>query len=119
LRAVYVVLNEGYVLTYGSRAAAGWLYAAGALGWLSAGYLTLRRAARPARSDLLAMATGAAIVLAWTWLFQTHTTLHKFWMVRMMLVPLSLGWGAAAWQWITPAARDAGGVRRAPAAGTS
>jgi hypothetical protein len=34
--------------------------------------------------------------------FQTHTTIHKWWMVRMLLVPLSLGWGALAWQLLTP-----------------
>jgi hypothetical protein len=53
------------------------------------------------------MAAGVGIVLAWTWLFQTHTTLHKFWMVRMTLVPLSLGWGALAWL-LTSAAGDRG-----------
>src|SRR5204863_4573349 len=111
LRAIYVVLGEGYVLTYGSQSAAIWLYAAGALAWLSAGYVTLRRAARWASSDLLAMAAGASIVVAWTWLFQTHTTLHKFWMVRMMLVPLSMGWAVLGWQLIThPAERGSGQI---------
>lgn len=113
LRAIYVVLGQGYVLTYGSRSAAIWLYAAGALAWLGAGYVTLRRAARWASSDWLAMAAGASIVVAWTWLFQTHTTLHKFWMVRMMLVPLSMGWGVLAWQLIThPAEIGSGQVGR-------
>jgi hypothetical protein len=91
---------------YGSRPAAVLLYAAGALAWLTAAYLAFRRPARWASSDLLALAAGAGIVVVWTWSFQTHTTLHKFWMVRMLLVPLSMGWGALAWQLITNPIRD-------------
>lgn len=106
LKAIWVVLGEGYVLTYGSRPAAALLYAAGALAWLTAGYLAFRRPARGASSDLLALAAGGGIVVVWTWTFQTHTTLHKFWMVRMLLVPLSMGWGALAWQLITHRVRD-------------
>jgi hypothetical protein len=100
LKSLYVVLGEGYILTYGSRPAAVILYSAGALAWLSAGYLAFRRPAGWPWSDFLAFAAGASIVVAWTWSFQTHTTLHKFWMVRMLIVPLSLGWGALAWQLI-------------------
>jgi len=115
LRAIYVVVGEGYVLTYGSRSAAVALYAAGALAWISAAYVAFRRAARSSSSDLLAMAAGAAIVVAWTLAFQTHTTIHKFWMVRMMLVPLSMGWGALAWQLIATPAGDQASAARAPA----
>jgi hypothetical protein len=110
LRAIYVVVGEGYVLTYGSKSAAVVLYAAGAIAWLSAAYVAFRRAAWSASSDLLAMAAGVAIVVAWTLAFQTHTTIHKFWMVRMMLVPLSMGWGALAWQLV---ATPSGGQGRA------
>jgi hypothetical protein len=101
LKAIYVVLGEGYVLTYGSRPAAVLLYAAGVLAWLTAGYLAFRRPARRASSDLLALAAGVGIVVVWTLTFQTHTTIHKFWMVRMLIVPLSMGWGALAWQLVT------------------
>jgi len=106
LKAISVVLGQGYILTYGIRTAALFLYAAGGLAWVTAGYLAFRRRARWASSDLLAMAAGAAIIVAWTLSFQTHTTLHKFWMVRMLLVPLSLGWGALAWQLITNPVRE-------------
>jgi len=105
LRALYVVLGEGYVLTYGSHGAALLLYAAGGAAWAAAAYRTWRSSNRWATSDLLAMAAGPAIVIAWALVFQTHTTLHKFWMVRMALVPLSMGWGALGWQLIA----DAGG----------
>jgi len=101
LKAVYAVLSEGYVLTYGSRPGAIALYAASALAGLAAGYLTFRRRVPWALSDFLGFAAGVAIILAWIWTFQTHTTIHRWWMVRMLIVPLSLGWGALAWQLIT------------------
>ncbi len=100
LKAVYAVLSQGYVLAYGSRAGAIALYAASALAWVAAGYVTVRRRARWAWSDFLGFGAGVAIILAWTLSFQTHTTIHKWWMVRMLIVPLSLGWGALAWQLI-------------------
>jgi hypothetical protein len=98
IRALYVVLGEGYVLTYGSRGAALLLYAAGGIAWAAATFLTWRRSTWWATSDLLAMAAGTVIVIGWALVFQTHTTLHKFWMVRMALVPLSMGWAALGWQ---------------------
>jgi hypothetical protein len=114
LKAIYVVLGEGYVLTYGSKPAALLLYGAGVLAWLTAGYLAFRRAGHWAWSDLLAMAAGAGIVAAWALLFQTHTTLHKFWMVRMLIVPLSMGWGAVAWQLATSPVRGRASSSWAP-----
>lgn len=109
LKAIYALLGQGYVLAYGSRTGALALYAASVLSWAAAGYLALRKPARGARSDLLAFAAGGAVVLAWVCAFQTHTTIHKWWMVRMLIVPLSFGWGAVAWQLI----RSAGGDRPA------
>jgi hypothetical protein len=106
IRALWVVLGEGYVLTYGSHGAALLLYAAGGVAWAAAAFLTWRSSTRWATSDLLAMAAGTGIVIGWAWLFQTHTTLHKFWMVRMALVPLSMGWGALGWQLMTSAGRQ-------------
>ena len=101
LKSFYVVLKEGANLTYGSRPGAVLLYAAAGLAWLAAGYLAFRRSVQSARSDFLALAAGASLIVLWTWTFQTHTTIHKFWMVRMLLVPLSLAWGGLAWQLIT------------------
>jgi hypothetical protein len=100
LKAVRALLGEGYILAYGSRQGAIALYAASALAWFAAGYLALRTRTRRASSDFLAFAAGAGIILAWICAVQTHTMLHKFWMVRMLIVPLSLGWGAVAWQLI-------------------
>jgi hypothetical protein len=101
LKSLYVLVGEGYVLTYGSHTGAVFLYAASALSWLAAGWVSLTRRHSVPVSDFLGFAAGAAIVVAWTLAFQTHTTIHKWWMVRMLLVPLSLGWGALAWQLLT------------------
>ena len=100
LKSFYVVLGEGYVLTYGSRSAALALYATAGLAWLAGAFFAFRNPVRWARSDFLACAAGTAIIVLWTWTFQTHTTLHKFWMVRMLLVTLAFAWGGLAWQLI-------------------
>ncbi len=107
LKALYTVLTQGYVLVYGSHAGAIALYAASVLAWLVAGCLALRRRVQGAVSDFLGFTAGPVIILAWALTFQSHTTIHKWWMVRMLLVPLSLGWGALLWQWLRPADRSA------------
>jgi hypothetical protein len=96
-KAIYALLGEGYVLAYGSPAGALALYAASVLAWSAAVWLAFRRRAPEARSDLLALAAASGVWLVWACAFQTHTTIHKWWMVRMLLVPLSFGWGAVAW----------------------
>jgi hypothetical protein len=101
LKSLYVLLGEGYVLTYGSHTGAVFLYAASAMSWLAAGWVSMARRHSAPVSDLLGLAAGPAIVVGWALAFQTHTTIHKWWMVRMLLVPLSLGWGALAWQLLT------------------
>ena len=110
------MLTQGYVLTYGSHTGAVALYAASALAWLVAGWLAVSRQTQWAVSDFLGFAAGGAIVLAWALAFQTHSTIHKWWMVRMLLVPLAFGWGGLAWQLLAPAARQAAAVRPKPAA---
>ena len=97
LKAIYALLGEGYILAYGSHAGALALYAASVLAWGAAVWLALRRRTPEARNDLLALAAASGIWLVWACAFQTHTTIHKWWMVRMLLVPLSFGWGAVAW----------------------
>jgi hypothetical protein len=99
-KAVEAVLSQGYVLAYGSHTGAIVLYAASVLAWVAAGFIAVRRRVRWAASDLLGFAAGGAIVLAWILAFQTHSTIHKWWMVRTLLVPLSFGWSALAWQLI-------------------
>ena len=101
LKALHALLTQGYVLTYGSHNAALGLYATSALTWLAGGWLALRGRQRYAVHDLLGFGAGVAIIVAWALAFQTHTTIHKWWMVRMLIVPLAFGWGALAWQLFT------------------
>lgn len=113
LKAIYALLGQGYILTYGSHLAALVLYAVVGLSWIVAGYLALRRPEQWARSDWLAFAAGGAVVLAWACTFQTHTTIHRWWMVRMLIVPISFGWGALAWQLMRGGTNDRHHLARA------
>jgi VIT1/CCC1 family predicted Fe2+/Mn2+ transporter len=45
-------------------------------------------------SDWLALAAGAMIVVLWVLLLQTHTSYHARFMVRILVVPLALGFAA-------------------------
>jgi hypothetical protein len=42
----------------------------------------------------LACVAGAAIVVAWVAVFPAHSFGHGWFMVRMMLAPIALGWAA-------------------------
>ena len=84
----------GKVLTYGSDLASRILFLGSALAWSGAALLAWRSrsAARP--GAFLACAAGATIIVAWVAVFPTHTFGHGWFMVRMMLAPLALGWVA-------------------------
>lgn len=95
--------RKGVALTYGSAAGGYVLFLLSTLAWIAATGLALTRVLRrpPSRaplSDLLALLGGAAIVLAWIFLFQHHTFIHAFMMVRISIVPIALGWAALVWQ---------------------
>jgi hypothetical protein len=106
-KSLYVVLAEGDHLTYGSRPAALVVGQATALAWLIAGSLAFR-ARNNAPSDFLAFVAGAGVVVAWVVAFQTHTNVHAFRMVRMLIVPIALGWVALAWQLLMARGRRRG-----------
>jgi hypothetical protein len=91
------LLRQGPVLTYGSESGALLLYAGAALTWLTAGGLALRRRGIRPLSDLLAFAVGAAAMPLWVLLFPTHTVVHSWLNVRLLIVPISLGLAAVAW----------------------
>ena len=87
----------GRFLTYGSVPGAVALFASALLAWVAAGWLAFRSAATRPRSDFLAFAAGASVIVIWTMTFPTHTFWHP-WMVRILIVPIALGWGALLWQ---------------------
>jgi hypothetical protein len=102
------LLRSGGWLTYQSKLAAAALFASAAAAWAAAGWLALRAPAEGgrARSDLLAFAAGAAVISVWIFVLPIHTVRHTPWMVRILLVPMALGWAALIWQWRL--AREAG-----------
>lgn len=90
--------RKGTALTYGSELGANLLFASAVGSWLAAASLAAFRRGRGRPGDLFAALTGALIVVIWILLFQTHTFGHAGFMVRMMIVPISLGWASLAWQ---------------------
>jgi len=106
------LLRQGPVLTWGSESGALLLYAGAALAWLTAGCLALRRPGARPLSDLLAFAVGASAMPLWVLLFPTHTVVHSWLNVRLLILPVSLGFAALAWQLTAPQ----GGVLGEPAA---
>jgi len=101
--------RKGTTLTYGSGIGANVLLASAIGSWLIAAFIAVFRTGNGRLADLFAAATGSLIVVIWILLFQTHTFGHAVFMVRMLIVPISLGWTALAWQlvgrearWIAP-----------------
>ncbi len=90
--------RKGTTLTYGSEVGAQLLFASAVGSWVASALLVALRRRPRSTDDLLAPLTGVLIVIIWIMLFQTHTFGHAVFMVRMMIVPISLGWTAVAWQ---------------------
>ena len=98
LRPLGRLFRRGAVLTYGSPWGLAVLYASVVLSWMASMWLAYRRATRLSWADLLAFVIGAASIPIWTVILQTHTFMHADFMVRILIVPISLGWAAMLWQ---------------------
>lgn len=90
--------RKGTTLTYGSGVGAQLLFASAVGTWMASALLVVLRRRPRSADDLLAPLAGVLIVIIWIMLFQTHTFGHAVFMVRMMIVPISLGWASLAWQ---------------------
>lgn len=88
------VWKWGKVLTYGSDWAARTLFLATALAWIAAALLACRSRSALRPGAFLPCAAGAAVVVAWIAMFPSHTLGHGWFMVRIMLAPIALGWAA-------------------------
>lgn len=93
--------RRAHTLTYGSGRGAQLLIACVALAWGFGAAMVFRKA-DPARravaaSDLLALVVGAAGIIGWVLLLQTHTYFHARFMVRILMAPVALGIAAAVW----------------------
>jgi hypothetical protein len=94
-----VVWKWGKVLTYGSDAAAAALFFATSLAWLGGAFMAWRSKSMAVRSELLVCAMGAGVIIAWITLFPYHTLGHGWFMIRMFLAPIALGWAVLIIGW--------------------
>jgi hypothetical protein len=95
------LLFATHILTYRSILAGVALLACSGMAWLLAGYLALRSKERRQLSDFLAHLVGASGIVVWVLLLPTHTSEHASFMVRMLIVPVSLGW-SVLWAALRP-----------------
>jgi hypothetical protein len=89
-----MIWKWGKVLTYGSDLAARLLLLSNALAWMGALFLAWRSRALARPGAFLPCIAGASIIVAWVAVFPTHSFGHGWFMVRMMLAPIALGWVA-------------------------
>lgn len=82
------------VLAYRSRPGAAALLTLTLLAWALATLRALRSKSSMQRNLFAAHLVGSWAVVAWTILFPEHTRAHAPFMVRMFIVPISLGWSA-------------------------
>ena len=67
------------------------------IAWATAAILALYRGNWRACSDVAAFAVGAAAIVAWVQVLPQHTYEHYEFMVRILIVPITLGWAALIW----------------------
>jgi hypothetical protein len=103
-----MIWKWGKVLTYNSDVAAAALFFTTALAWLGAAFGAWRSKSVALRSEFLVCLLGAGVIIAWIAVFPYHTLGHGWFMIRMMLAPIALGWTVLiiAWQHQRSAARD-------------
>jgi len=91
-----MIWKWGKILTYGSDLGARLLFLATVLAWTGAMFLAWRRRFTVRSAGFLPCVAGAAIVVSWVAVFPTHSFGHGWFMVRMMVAPIALGWAALA-----------------------
>ena len=85
------------MLTYGKVRAGYLLAAAGGLAWLAAVVSGWRERRTERGRDRLLIAGAALVPAVWVCLLPTHTYIHATFMVRMLVVPITLGPIALLW----------------------
>jgi hypothetical protein len=90
------LLFATHILTYRSIAGAVALLLATAAAWIYAGYAARQSADHERKSEFLAYLLGAAGIVLWVLLLPEHTAEHAAFMVRILIVPVSLGVAALA-----------------------
>ena len=95
---IRLVLREGASLTHESVRGARLLFAVSVVAWIAAAASAYLSRHRPALNEFAVFLAGAVVPLAWMVVLQNHTAHHSELMVRLLLVPIALGWGALGWQ---------------------
>jgi hypothetical protein len=85
------------VLTYGSQFAGYGLLAATCLGWVLGAFQGWRWRHTAYGHELLLLASAALTPVAWVLFMPNHTVIHADFMVRMLVVPVSLAALVLAW----------------------
>lgn len=86
------LFEHSFVLTYNNGDAGLTLLIASCLAWLGAATLAIRCKNRQRIEELLAYFAGALAAPAWVLLMPRHTTVEAAFMVRILIVPIALGW---------------------------
>lgn len=97
-RAFFNLAKSTILLTYYSIPAGIALLGVAALAWLGAAIFAFRSRICGGLENFLAHLVGASGIAAWVLLLPAHTEMHSGFMVRMLIVPISLGWSALAIQ---------------------
>lgn len=102
-----IIWKWGKVLSYGSDLASRLLFPGTTFAWCGAAIIAWRARDVVARGAFLACVTGAGIVVAWIAVSPTHSFGHVWFMVRILVAPIVLGWAARVMQLASARTREA------------
>ena len=95
---IEILFEWKFILTYGNELLGKALLASAGLSWLTAAVIVAVRRDRQRFSNMAALIVAAMSVVAWVALLPNHTSVHGAFMVRILIVPIALGWTAFALQ---------------------
>jgi hypothetical protein len=101
------LVRNSRALTFGSRTAGYALVLGAGLAWLGAALRFWRGRRRESASDWRILFGAALVPALWVLLLPGHTSIHAFFMVRLLVVPVSLALVALCWPLGTASRRSA------------
>jgi hypothetical protein len=103
LRSFMRLVQRSHMLTFGNTLAGYGLVAATGLAWLAAAVRGWRRRHSEHGRDVLILVGTALVPVAWVFLLPRHTYIHATFMVRILVVPISLALLALCWPLVSVA----------------
>ncbi|HEX5718538.1 MAG TPA: hypothetical protein VF179_20415 [Thermoanaerobaculia bacterium] len=97
LRPFARLVQWSRMLTFGNTFAGYGLVAAAGLAWLAAAIRGWYKRDSEYGRDVLILVSAALVPVAWVFLLPSHTDIHAGFMVRMLIVPISLAPLALCW----------------------